>query len=357
MKYTFVRCLSKKIKVISLFTNLNYLIFKSLKFQIWHLTSFISIFIFFSNTTIHAQQAAQYSLYSFQKYQFNPAYAGLDGSVSGVAGFRKQWSGLEGSPTNQVLHVHAPVYYLHGGVGMSVEHESLGAEDNLAAKISYAYHISLGEASIVSLSVGGGMVQRTLDGTKLRTPDGRYESGNIRHNDLLLLETAMTAAAPTVTTGAYFHSDNLEVGIAADNIWAGQVKLNSGLSITPRRNYYFNAQYNLEVSDHLAVQPSIFVKSDAVQTQTEASLLFRYNENIFAGASYRGYNKVTQDAVIIIAGLKVSPNTMLAYAYDVTLSPLQNVSTGSHELLLSYNLNKIIGKGIPPKIIYNPRFL
>jgi type IX secretion system PorP/SprF family membrane protein len=309
------------------------------------------------NCSLNAQQAAQYSLYSFQKYQFNPAYAGLDGSVSGTAGFRKQWSGLEGSPTNQILHVHAPVYYLHGAVGMSIEHETLGASDNLAAKINYAYHIPMGETGILSLSVGGGILQRTLDGTKLRTPDGKYEGNTIRHNDLLLLEAAMTATAPTVTAGAYFHQENLEIGVGADNLWAGQVKLMKGIAVTPRRNYYFNAQYNMSLSDQIALQPSIFVKSDAIQTQTEASLLIKYNENIFLGASYRGYNKVTQDAVIVIAGLKVNPNTILAYAYDVTLSPLQNVSTGSHELLLSYNLNKVIGKGLLPKIIYNPRFL
>jgi type IX secretion system PorP/SprF family membrane protein len=321
--------------------------------------NYLSLIVCFVAITfaLNAQQAAQYSLYSFQKYQFNPAYAGLDGSVSGTAGFRKQWLGLEGSPTNQILHVHAPVYYLHGAVGMSIEHETLGASDNLAAKISYAYHIPMGETGILSLSVGGGMMQRTLDGTKLRTPDGKYEGNTIRHNDLLLLETAMTATIPTVTTGAYFQQENFEVGVGVDNAWAGKVSLAKGISIAPRRNYYLNVQYNKNVSDQIALQPSIFVKSDAIQTQTEVSLLIKYNENIFVGASYRGYNKVTQDAVIVIAGLKVNPNMMLAYAYDVTLSPLQYVSTGSHELLLSYNLNKIIGKGLPPKIIYNPRFL
>jgi hypothetical protein len=39
------------------------------------------------------------------------------------------------------------------------------------------------------------------------------------------------------------------------------------------------------------------------------------------------------------------------------MSGLQEVTDGSHEVMLNFNLNKPIGKGKPPKIIYNPRFL
>ena len=47
----------------------------------------------------------------------------------------------------------------------------------------------------------------------------------------------------------------------------------------------------------------------------------------------------------------------LSYAYDIGLSALRGSHEGTHEILLNYNLNKLIGAGLPPKIIYNPRFL
>ena len=89
----------------------------------------------------------------------------------------------------------------------------------------------------------------------------------------------------------------------------------------------------------------------------EISTIVTYNDNIFGGASFRGYNSNSTDAVVIIAGYKLNERVTLAYSYDITLSELNRVSQGSHEIMLNYNLNKDIGKGRLPKIIYNPRFL
>ena len=83
----------------------------------------------------------------------------------------------------------------------------------------------------------------------------------------------------------------------------------------------------------------------------------RYNEKFLAGTSFRGYNANSIDAVAIIAGIKLGENISMAYAYDLTLSGLNAVSYGTHEIMLNYNLNKPVGKGRPPKIIYNPRSL
>jgi hypothetical protein len=99
------------------------------------------------------------------------------------------------------------------------------------------------------------------------------------------------------------------------------------------------------------------LKSDLVETQIEFSTIARYNDNIFGGVSFRGYNSNSFDAVVILAGYKLNENLTLSYAYDITLSGLSEVSRGSHEIMLNYNLNKNIGKGRLPKIIYNPRFL
>ena len=56
-------------------------------------------------------------------------------------------------------------------------------------------------------------------------------------------------------------------------------------------------------------------------------------------------------------GWKANENVMIAYSYDVPLSALSTVNTGSHEIMINYNLNKVIGNPLPARIIYNPRFL
>ena len=77
------------------------------------------------------------------------------------------------------------------------------------------------------------------------------------------------------------------------------------------------------------------------QTQTDVSAIFRYNENIFFGGGLRGYNTNSLDAVSMIAGFKLSENVTLGYGYDFTLSNINLVSNGSHEIQINYNLNKL----------------
>lgn len=290
------------------------------------------------------------------KMHWNPAYAGLDNSLSITGGFRKQWVDLEGSPTSQNLNLHMPLYIVSGGIGLNVENDVLGPERRTAATLAYNYQMPVGGGRL-SIGLAGGIVQRALDGSKLRTPEGNYdEPGIIEHNDNLLPLVEETAIVPTFDAGIYYQSEWLEIGISSKNLVEMTADF-STISQTLTRNYFAIVDAHLELSSMFKLHPSIFVRSDFVQTQTDVSLRVQYNDNIFAGASFRGYNTNSIDAVAMIVGLNLSEKFTLAYAYDLTLSDLNLVSNGSHEIMLNYNLNKPIGEGRPPNIIYNPRSL
>ena len=318
------------------------------------------VFLIFVSVALHAQQPVQYSMYMLNKYNFNPAYAGLENSLSITGVFRKQWVNLESSPVTQNINAHMPLYYLGGGFGINLENDQLGAERNTSGSISYNYFVPVSKKSLLSFGISGGVIQKSLDGSKLRAPDGIYtEPPTIDHQDNLIPIGKVAAIAPLINAGVYFQSEKLEIGVSANNLLEPNAVLNAEelINIKFIRNYFFNLAYTFEISRSLAIQPSFFAKSDLVQTQLEFSAIVKYNDNIFGGASFRGYNANSIDAVIFLAGYKLNENFTLAYSYDLTLSGLSNVSKGSHEILLNYNLNKIIGKGVPPKIIYNPRFL
>ena len=105
------------------------------------------------------------------------------------------------------------------------------------------------------------------------------------------------------------------------------------------------------------ILPSVLTKSDFRQTQMEFSTIVKYNDNIFGGVSFRGYESNSIDALAIIAGFNINEHVTLAYSYDISLSQLNTVNGGSHEVMINYNLNRPIGAGRLPNIIYNPRFL
>ncbi|MEN0004373.1 MAG: type IX secretion system membrane protein PorP/SprF [Bacteroidota bacterium] len=316
------------------------------------LTLFGALFI---SVSAMAQQPSQYSLYMLNKVQQNPAYAGLDNSLVATGVFRRQWTGLEGSPTTQALNVHLPIYYLNSGFGLKFENDVLGASQQLSITGVYSYQVLM-DNGVLSFGVEGGIVQRSLDGELLRTPEGVYQDDAFDHNDQILPFGLETAVATTFGAGIYYQTEQFEIGVAAQNITEAEAAF-STLNLQLVRYYTLMASYSFDISRSFSLQPSVLVRSDINQTQVEASVLTTYNENIFGGVGFRGYNSETIDAVSFIAGFKLSENLSLGYAYDYTLSDLNVVSTGSHEIVVSYNLNRIFGKGQPPRIIYNPRSL
>ena len=94
--------------------------------------------------SLKAQLPANYSLYMMNKMHWNPAYAGLDHSLSFTGIFRKQWVDLNGSPTTQNVNVHMPMYMTSGGIGLNLENDALGAQRLTTVTLAYNYQAVLG---------------------------------------------------------------------------------------------------------------------------------------------------------------------------------------------------------------------
>ncbi len=308
------------------------------------------------STGLLAQQATQYSLQMFNEAGINPAYAGLDNSLVLTGIYRNQWQGLNESPSQQNINIHMPVYRLSGGIGINVDNDRLGLERNLLATLAYNFHLPLNHSRKVSFGIGAGFFQKSLDGAAIRTPEGIYSTGTINHNDNLPLpESDISSTTPTFNAGIYYKSEALEIGLSSINIQEPSL-VGDNFSTTLSRTYFLTATYNLDLSGNISLHPSLLVKTDQTESQAEISLLVKYDDNIFLGGSFRGYNSNTIDAIAIIAGLDISERIKIAYAYDLTLSNLNLVSSGGHEILIQYNLGREIGKGKLPKVIFNPRF-
>jgi type IX secretion system PorP/SprF family membrane protein len=300
------------------------------------------------------QQRPQYSLYMFNKLNWNPAYAGLDHSVSLTGGLRTQWTDIAYNPESQYVNVHAPLLFLSSGIGLGIENDDLGAERTTSIQFSYNYQLELG-SGLLTLGVGGRMIQKNIDGTILRTPDGNYEN-IIDHQDDILPLINESATGMSFSAGVYYYSEQVEVGFSVLNLSEPTIDF-PGFQPRLSRTYTAYAGANLELNSQLTLHPSVMVLSDFQQTQPQLSAILRYNDNIFGGASLRGYNQNTLDAVSVIAGFKLGENITFGYAYDISLSGLKVISNQSHEIMINYNLNTSLGNGIPPNIIYNPRNL
>ena len=175
-----------------------------------------------------------------------------------------------------------PIYRLSGGIGINVDNDNLGLEQNLLATLAYNFHLPLNNSSKISFGIGAGFFQQSLDGAAIRTPDGIYTNNEtINHNDNLLLpEGNRSVSTPTFNAGIYYKSEALEVGISSTNIQE-PVLDGDDFSTTLSRNYFLTASYNLDLSRNISLHPSILVKTDQTEWQSEISLLVKYDDNIF----------------------------------------------------------------------------
>ena len=308
---------------------------------------------------LQAQQTPQYSLYQLNPYAYNPAYAGTENTLVATGVYRQQWSNLKGAPETQHLNIHMPLYVISSGVGLKVENDAIGAHRSTQALLSFSYQIELGRQTSLSVGISGGYLQYGLDGDKLRAPEGTYvDAGVFSHNDPNLPEGKVQAGTAVMEAGVYLQWKELGFGLASQPAVAPvlEAQNNGTFRLKPARHYLAMANYRVEIGDNLAIRPSVLVKTDFIETQTEISAVFRWRENIFAGASLRGMTGSARDAIVLLGGLRLNERTTLAYSFDIPLSALKAANRGSHELLLRYELNKPIGTGKLPPIIYNPRF-
>lgn len=307
---------------------------------------------------ISAQQAPQFSLYALNPYAFNPAYAGLENTLVATGVYRQQWSGLLGAPATQHINAHLPIYAISSGVGIRVENDVIGAHNTTQAILSYSYQLELSRNTLLSFGTSAGWLQYSLDGAKLRAPEGTYAEPSFSHNETVLPIGKVQAGAPIFEAGAFLQSKKWEVGISAQPVFATKLKAkgNGSFGLQPIQHYLLYAANTFSLGENLNLKPSILVKSDIAETQIEISTMARWRENTFAGASFRGLGKSSKDAVVLFLGFKLNEKTTLAYAFDIPRSSLSTAHRGSHELLLRYSLNKPIGVGKMPPVIYNPRF-
>lgn len=321
------------------------MILRSLYFFIFLVTVLVS----------YGQQPMQVSQYMLNKYELNPAYAGLDFSLSVTGMYRSQWNEFTNAPLSQNINAHLPMYILNGALGINVANEQLGYFNNTMGTISYNYVYE----SAIGLFSGGlkaGFIQSNLNNSALRAPEGIYEGVTFSHNDPLLRELPQSGVGVLYGLGVYFIGDFIEGGISISQLPSRDISYSgTKVALVPYMNLYMESEF--EVNDELSLSPVLLIRSDFVETQTDLSLLAKLSGNIFGGIGIRGYNSRTIDAATLMAGWKFNEHYTISYAYDIGLSALRNSHSGTHEILLNYNLNKLIGAGLPPKIIYNPRFL
>ena len=304
-----------------------------------------------------AQNSPVFSNFMFVKPLSNPASVGSEDMLVFSALYRAQWVGIKGAPSVQAFSVHSPLTVLNSSAGVYATNEMQGEERVTRVILSYAYRYSLKKGSL-AFGISGGVMQRAINGGKLRAPEGNYES-SFNHNDDFIPASLSSGITGDLNLGVYFQTKKTYIGLSAINLIESSVTLQGQVQKSELKNpryYSVAAGYRFKVGKKLYLLPNVSIHSDFVNVQPEVNVILQYKDNIYGGISFRGIAPDSKDALILMLGFKILKNLRVGYSYDFAMSSVNNATTGSHEVYVQYGI-KIKDIINPGKVIYNPRFL
>ena len=286
----------------------------------------------FSKNTA-AQQIEQFSQYALSNFITNPAAAVEKDNPHLNFFYRRQWLGAFNGdePTTFLLAAQMRLEQFENvGVGAKLYTDKTGPTRRTGIELSYAYKMKLGDSkSKLALGISAMALQYNIDFTRLIASDP---------SDPALLASIDNKITGDMDAGAFLYGKNYYAGITVNQIFNSNFVFGDDTTgvLQLARHYFINAGYKYKLSDSFDLEPSILIKAvEAAPVQYDINALLVYENAYWIGANYR-----TQDAVGIIAGLKFNDVWKLGYAYDITISNLNQVSTGSHEIMLGYKFSR-----------------
>lgn len=296
-------------------------------------------------TTVSAQQDPEYTHYMYNMSVINPAYATGTPLMMNFGGlYRTQWVGIEGAPKTFTFFGHTALSdKIEVGLSLVSDDIGDGAKKETNGYADFAYVLNLGGKNKLSLGLKAGFsaLQSNFNGFLL-------QSGNAATDAAFAEDINVTK--PNIGIGAYYFRDNFYIGLSAPNLLkAKQIEEKSGLNAygSEEIHTYLTGGYVFQLNDMWKIKPASmakFVKGAPVAVDITANVL--YNEKFELGAAYR-----INDSFSALANINVTPSLRVGYAYDYTLSNLGQFNSGTHEIMLLFDLD-LLGKGYDK----SPRF-
>lgn len=289
------------------------------------------VLVFLCSYNMFAQQLSLHTQYMFNRFTLNPAFAGTSDGTPINMSVRRQWFGIKEAPVTQFLSAHTGFDKL--GLGASIYNEASGPTRRTGLSFAMAYHLELKDRKVISFGLAPTLTQLGLDKNRLEThlPD-----------DPTIAAVGSNQTMPDANFGVYFHdADKYYVSFSAYNLVQTKTDLlNIPNTVRSRfvRNYYLSAGGHIDLNRTgkiFTLQPSLlFQMIESLPFQLDLNTVAMYDEKYIFGFSYR-----YKDAVALILGFKKEA-VRVGYSYDYTLSKINNYSSGSHEINLTYQLGR-----------------
>jgi type IX secretion system PorP/SprF family membrane protein len=298
----------------------------------------IVVFAWLAVIQLHAQQEAMITQHLFNKLNYNPGYAGAREKLSGILMYRNQWSAIQGAPSQFMFSASTPIATSNHNIGLVVNRDVVGPITQFNIYANYAYKLKFNEEQSLRIGTRVGLDKGSVNLNTLNQLDA---------NDPNFVNDANAITRPVVGLGLYFAAPKYAITLSAPNLIQQDIESNQTLS------KYFQSfagvEYLFKLNDKWALKPAVFGHYQAKSPfNVDMNAYVIYNDFLWLGAGYRTSNT-------FMAGMQIEfndkwlPNLSMpfriGYAYDFSNKNYSNVTSGTHEIFIGFDLGK---KGSSP---------
>jgi type IX secretion system PorP/SprF family membrane protein len=267
-----------------------------------------------------------FNQYMFNILMYNPAYAGAKESLSATLMYRKQWIGMKGTPEMFALTGHTPLRNNKIAVGFHVDNLSAGAgaerSNNVFLYYSYRFLVGPGKLSL-GLRAGGSIISRNLLDVERKITD-----------DPAFVDE--TFFLPNFGAGVFYYTDKYYGGISVPFFLCANDTIRKISHDIRRYNFTGTGGMLFNITENFKIKPSVYLQftiNNPVLYYLSASFI-TYRDAISVTGSYKSTGEI-----IGILEFQINKQLRLGYAYDFSVGNLKGYMSGSHEILLRYDLS------------------
>ena len=273
---------------------------------------------------MRAQQRSIYSQYMFNGLTINPAYSATDEAANLSLHYRQQWVGLDGAPSTSTLSFYTPTGFSTLSIGAIASLDKIGVNTQGQGTISAAFKTQLSNNLHLAAGLNIGAEYAYSDLPSLPTTyDPTFAGAERELNGV-------------VGAGIMLYGQNFYLGVSApqvQNIIFTENSINADLSTHKfLRHYYVTGGYLFDLDQNFKLKPHFLLRfSDKSNTQYDINLSAFIMNRLWVGASWR-----SQESINVLLKYEFTPRFEIAYSYDILTGASSKVSSGSHEVMISY---------------------
>lgn len=298
----------------------------------------VSLLLLLSSSSLFAQQDEQMSLYMYNPLYFNPAYAGSRDALSTVAMARFQWVNFKGAPTSQWFSVHSPILHKSVGVGGHMINDKIGNRTRTSAYGDISSSIQLNKKKdrlAAGITFGFDAMGYDFTSSQVNDPADPYYG------------KSFSFTKPNLGAGLYYYGEKHFIGVSVPRLFESKITdVNNILQTITSRHFFISGGYVFDLNSVLKLKPSVLIKytpHTPLTFDVNASLLMY--EKLWAGVMYRFHESMGVNLVY-----NIKQTFHVGYVYDFPINGLRSYQSGSHEIILQYDIK-------PKKSVYNsPRY-